>query len=43
MAMDVILHAIGTIGYAGATYQTMSFCGDTSDNMIMDERSAWTT
>lgn len=38
MAKDVILRAIGTIGHAGATYQTMSFCGSTFDNMIMDER-----
>lgn len=38
MAKDVILHTIGVVGHAGATYKAMEFCGDTIAKMPMDER-----
>jgi len=38
MAKDVILHTIGEIGHAGATYKSMEFCGSTITEMPMEER-----
>lgn len=38
MAKDVILHTIGTLGHAGATYKSMEFTGDTISALPMDER-----
>ena len=38
MAKDLILHTIGVVGHAGATYQAMEFVGDTIEALPMDER-----
>lgn len=38
MAKDVILHTIGVLGHAGATYKSMEFCGNTITDLPMDER-----
>ena len=38
MAKDIILHTIGKVGHAGATYQSMEFVGDTIMSLPMDER-----
>ena len=38
MAKDIILHTIGAVGHAGATYKAMEFCGDTIAALPMDER-----
>lgn len=38
MAKDVILHTIGRVGHAGATYKAMEFVGDTIEGLPMDER-----
>ncbi len=38
MAKDLILYTIGQIGHAGATYNSMEFCGDTIEGLPMDER-----
>lgn len=38
MAKDIILHTIGKVGHAGATYQSMEFAGDTIAALPMDER-----
>ena len=38
MAKDIILHTIGKVGHAGATYKAMEFVGDTIESLPMDER-----
>lgn len=38
MAKDVILHAIGEIGFDGATYRAMQFDGEGASNLSMDDR-----
>ena len=38
MAKDVILHAIGEIGFDGATYRAMQFDGPGVANLSMDDR-----
>lgn len=38
LAKDLILHIIGEIGVAGATYRAMEFVGDAVSAMNMDER-----
>ncbi len=36
---DIILNIIGDIGIAGATYQTVEFCGETIEDMGVDGRA----
>ena len=36
---DIILHIIGSIGIAGATYRTAEFCGETIENMGVEGRA----
>jgi len=38
MAKDIILHAIGEIGFDGATYRAMQFDGPGAANLSMDDR-----
>lgn len=38
MAKDIILHAIGEIGFDGATYQAMQFLGSGIATLSMDDR-----
>lgn len=38
MAKDVILHIIGKLGAAGATYKTLEFCGDGVKNLSFESR-----
>lgn len=38
MAKDVILHAIGEIGFDGATYRAMQFDGEAVPTLSMDDR-----
>jgi 3-isopropylmalate/(R)-2-methylmalate dehydratase large subunit len=38
MAKDIILHIIGEIGFAGATYRAMQFDGPGLANLAMDDR-----
>lgn len=38
MAKDVTLRTIGAVGHNGATYKAMEFCGNTIQDMEMDER-----
>lgn len=38
MAKDVALRSIGTIGHAGATYQSIEFAGSLVEELPMDER-----
>lgn len=38
MAKDIILHAIGEIGFDGATYRAMQFDGPGVPNLSMDDR-----
>lgn len=42
MAKDIALKTIGHIGHAGATYQSIEFCGSTFENMLVDQRMAIT-
>lgn len=37
---DLILHLIGDIGVDGARYMAMEFCGDTIENLPIDDRLA---
>ena len=38
MAKDIILHAIGEIGFDGATYRAMQFDGPGASSLAMDDR-----
>ncbi|OYT35229.1 MAG: 3-isopropylmalate dehydratase large subunit [Candidatus Aenigmarchaeota archaeon ex4484_52] len=38
MAKDIFLKVVGDIGVDGALYQAMEWCGDTIENMSIDER-----
>jgi len=38
MAKDMILHVIGEVGVAGATYRALEFAGEALDALNMDER-----
>ena len=38
MAKDIILHAIGEIGFDGATYRAMQFDGSGASGLAMDDR-----
>lgn len=38
LAKDLILHIIGEISVAGATYKAMEFCGTAVDAMTMEDR-----
>jgi 3-isopropylmalate/(R)-2-methylmalate dehydratase large subunit len=38
MAKDIILHAIGQIGFDGATYRAMQFDGPGASSLTMDDR-----
>ena len=38
MAKDIILHAIGEIGFDGATYRAMQFDGEGARSLTMDDR-----
>src|SRR3954468_2803815 len=38
MAKDIILHAIGQIGFDGATYRAMQFDGEGAHNLSIDDR-----
>ena len=38
MAKDIILHAIGEIGFDGATYRALQFDGPGATNLSMDDR-----
>lgn len=42
MAKDLVLHTIGVIGHAGATYKAVEFMGETIDAMSVDQRLAIT-
>ena len=42
LAKDLILHIIGEISVAGATYKAMEFCGTAVDAMSMEERMTLT-
>lgn len=37
-AKDMILHAIGEVGFSGATYMAMEFCGSAVEDLTIDAR-----